>query len=80
VRSIGLKFSIYLGRLSLLALVYFYILMLWLMGVMQYPWKVYLFLLWWIMLAFSLELVWFLLSFYHLFQVKVIMLGTRWEV
>jgi hypothetical protein len=31
-------------------------------------------------LSIFLELVWFLLSCYHLFQVKVIVLGARWEV
>jgi hypothetical protein len=37
-------------------------------------------LLWWIILAFSIELIWSLLSCYHLFQVRVIVLGARWEV
>jgi hypothetical protein len=31
-------------------------------------------------LSIFLELVWSLFSCYHLFQVKVIVLGARWEV
>jgi len=31
-------------------------------------------------LSIFLELVWSLLSCYHLFQVKVIVLGAKWEV